>query len=198
MATVAEMNAVRSAIVAHRYGGQAYTPVALDAMSNKQLSSELSKARSILRKRFERAGGLYTPSQAQRIQSLLEPVKNIPMDRRAEVLSQIARELSGGYTTKGEARTRREEILSGFQDAGYDFITNENLSEFLEFADEFSWKERDKLFGSGVLLKYFNQQAERREAGESVKISKHSFMIWLSKQEGRYGSGESYRSGGKR
>lgn len=198
MATVAEMNAVRSAIVSHRYGSEAFTPVALESMSNKQLSSELSKARSILRKRFERAGGLYTPSQARRIQSLLEPVKNIPMDRRAEVLSQIARELSGGYTTKGGARTRREEILAGFHEAGYDFITNENLNEFLEFADEFVWRERDQFFGSGALLDYYKQQSEKREKNKALKISRASFISWLSREEGRYGTGESYRSGGKR
>ena len=90
------------------------------------------------------------------------------------------------------------EVLSIIGSSGSGKTTLLRCINFLEFADEFSWKERDKLFGSGVLLKYFNQQAERMEAGESVKISKHSFMIWLSKQEGRYGSGESYRSGGKR
>ncbi len=198
MATFREMNAARAAAVEHRYSSQMYTPFGLEGLSNKALSSELSKARSILRKRFERAGGLYTPSQARRIADLLTPVKDIPIDRRAEVLSEIARELAGGYTTKTGARTRREEIIDSFQGAGYDFIDNTNLSEFLEFADEFSWKERDKLFGSGVLLKYFNQQQERIAAGDAVKISKQSFMIWLSKQEGRYGSGTSYAGGGKR
>lgn len=198
MATFREMNAARAAAVEHRYSSQMYTPFGLEGMSNKALSSELSKARSILRKRFERAGGLYTPSQAQRIQDLIRPLKDIPMDRRANVLSEIARELAGGNTTKTGARTRREQIVDSFQDAGYDYITDENLNEFLEFADEFTWKERDRLFGSGVLLKYFNQQQERQQAGDAVKVSRRSFLQWLSKQEGRYGSGESYAGGGKR
>lgn len=200
MPTFKEMNAARAAAVKYRYSKESFTPVSLGNMSNKQITSELSKARSILRKRYERsmAEGLYTREQARRIEDLLTKVKDIPMDRRQEQLSQIARELSQGHTTKEEARTAREDFIDNFRQAGYDYVTPENVNDFLDFLGEFSWKERDKFFGSGVLSTYFNEQQERIDNGEAVKISRASFMTWLAKEEGRYGTGISYKEGGKR
>ena len=200
MPSFKEMNEARASAVKHRYSKEAFTPVALGGLSNKQLTSELSKARSILRKRYERASsaGLYTREQAQRIQDLLTPIKEIPMDRRQEQLSSIARELSIGHSTVTEARSARDEFIENFQQAGYDYVTPENVNDFLEFLGEFSWKERDKFFGSGVLSKYFNDQQERIDAGEAVTTSRQSFLTWLSKEEGRYGTGISYKEGGKR
>ena len=198
MATFKEMNAARAGAVKHRYSSELYTPIGLESMSNKMISSELSKARSILRKRFERAGGLYTEEQFARVQDLLKPLKEIPMDRRQEVLSEIARELSGGHTTVEEARTRREEVMDYFQDAGFDYVDETNFNDFIQFLDDFSWKERDKFFGSETLYDYFKEQSERIENGEDVKLSRGSFLTWLSKKEGRYGTGVGYKEGGKR
>lgn len=198
MATFQEMNAARAAAVVHRYSSQMYTPFGLESLSNKALSAELSRARSILRKQYERASGQYTNEQAASIQELLRPVKDVPMDERAAVLSEIARQLASGHTTKGGAMSHREEIIKGFQDSNYDFVTNENLNDVLDFVDEFTWKERDRYFGSGVLLKYFNEQKERQDKGEAVKLSRSSFLTWLSKKEERWGTGVSYKEGGKR
>lgn len=198
MPTFKEMNEARAAAVVHRYSSQFYTPIGLDSLSNKELSAELSKARSILRKQYERASGLYTNEQRATIKELLRPIKELDMSQRASVLSEIARQLSSGYTSKEGARSRREEILKGFQDANYDFVTNENLNDVLDFVDEFTWKERDRYFGSGVLLEYFNKQKERKDKGEAVKLSRASFLSWLSKKEERWGTGVSYKEGGKR
>ena len=115
-------NATISAGVASRYGREEYTPFRLEQQTNKWITSELSKARSILRKRYERAmsAGVYLPEQARRIRDLLTPVRDVPMSDRAEQLSLIARELSRSTTTTAGARSHLEKVVSDFQGAGFD------------------------------------------------------------------------------
>ena len=164
LAALSARNAVVSAGVAARYGRQEYTPFGLESMDNKTLTKELSKARSILRKRYERAtaANVYTRRQSKRIKDLLTPVKEIPMSDRAAQLSLIARELSRGSTTTQGARAALDKAV-------------EDL--------EFSEKERAKAYGSGVLYKYYTAQKARIERGDAVKISRLSFLQWLAKQE---------------
>lgn len=183
MATFREMNERRAEAVRARYGGQKYTPVALENLSNKELRSELSKARSILRKRYQRAAEMYRDETKANIARLLTPIRDIPVSAMPEVLSEMARMLSAGYTTLSGAAEYQENAVENFRNAGYDFINNSNIRQFLDFADEFSWKEKDKLYGSGVLLKYFNHQSERIARGDAVKISRRSFLRWLAEQE---------------
>ena len=194
------LNSIREAATRRRYGSEAFTPVAMEQMTNKQVSSELSRARSILRKRYERAmkQGLYSHEHAMRIKDLLTPVREVPIDSRQEQLSAIARELSTGASSVTEARSAMEQFIENFQNAGYDFVDAENATEFMDFLSQFEWKQRDKFFGSGVLSKYFNSIQERKNAGEKVSATKQSFYTWLSKEEGRYGTGVSYRSAGRR
>ena len=178
-------NATISAGVASRYGREEFTPFALEQKSNKWITSELSKARSILRKRYERAvsAGVYLPEQARRIRDLLTPVREIPVSDRAEQLSLIARELSRSNTTIAGARSYLEKVVSDFQGAGFDYVNSGNVKEFLAFLDEFSAKERDKLYGSGLLYKYYESQKSRIARGDAVKVSRRSFLLWLSKEE---------------
>ena len=178
-------NATISAGVASRYGREEFTPFALEQKSNKWITSELSKARSILRKRYERAvsAGVYLPEQARRIRDLLTPVREIPVSDRAEQLSLIARELSRSTTTIAGARSYLEKVVSDFQGAGFDYVNSGNVKEFLAFLDEFSAKERDKLYGSGLLYKYYESQKSRIARGDAVKVSRRSFLLWLSKEE---------------
>ena len=194
------LNAARLGSTKRRYGSEAFTPVALEQLSNKQLASELSKARSILRKRVERAlaKGLYSREQAFRLSGLLTPVRNVPLNERQSQLSAIARELSLGASSVTEALSARERFIKNFQDAGYDFINENNATDFMDFLAQFEWKLRDQFFGSGVLSKYYKQIEERKDAGERVEATKNSFYSWLAKEEGRYGSGISYKAGGKR
>ena len=178
-------NATISAGVASRYGREEFTPFALEQKSNKWIASELSKARSILRKRYERAvsAGVYLPEQARRIRDLLIPVREIPVSDRAEQLSLIARELTRATTTTAGARSYLEKVVSDFQGAGFDYVNSGNVKEFLSFLDEFSAKERDKLYGSGLLYKYYESQKSRIARGDAVKVSRRSFLLWLSKEE---------------
>ena len=178
-------NATISAGVASRYGREEYTPFRLEQQSNKWITSELSKARSILRKRYERAvsAGVYLPEQARRIRDLLTPVRDVPVSDRAEQLSLIARELSRSTTTTAGARSHLEKVVSDFQGAGFDYVNSGNVKEFLAFLDEFSAKERDKLYGSGLLYKYYEAQKSRIARGDAVKVSRRSFLLWLSKEE---------------
>lgn len=173
--------------VASRYRSQRFTPVALESLSIKEITSELSRARSIFRKRVERGinANIFTRDQISYFQSLLTPVKDILSEYRAERLSELARLLSRpDLTTITGARTRIEKIISNFNNSGFDYINTGNIQEFLDFISEFSAAERDKSYGSGILYQYYEQQKERQRAGDRVKISKRSFEIWLRKQEG--------------
>lgn len=185
LAALNARNALISAGVASRYGRQEYTPYGLESMDKKTLSSELSKARSILRKRYERAtaAGVYTRQQARRIESLLTPVREIPMSDRAEQLSLIARELSRGSTTTQGAREKLEKAVADFQGADFDFVNKSNVKQFIDFMEEFSEKERARAYGSGLLYKYYVSQKTRIDRGDAVKISRRSFLQWLAKQE---------------
>lgn len=176
-------NAMMAARTAARYSGESYTPIAIESLTNRQISRELSQARDILRKRASRAGEFYTADQQRRIERLLEPVRNIPIEERPERLAEIARELAGGHSSLTQARERLSEAVEGFQQAGYDFVNSSNVREFLEFAQEFTWKERDKSYGSGTLLRYFEHQKERIARGDAVKVSRRSFLLWLHDQE---------------
>ena len=176
--------AARAARTAARYSSERYTPVGLEQLSNAEISRELSRARDILRKRASRAGEFYTEEQAARIQELLQPVRDIPVSDRPEVLSEIARELSGGTSSRAEAREALEEAVEDFQSAGYDYIDSSNVREFLDFASEFTSQEKNKAYGSGTLLNYFEHQKERIARGDAVKISRLSFMRWLREREG--------------
>ena len=176
--------AAQAARTAARYASERYTPVMLEQLSNAEISRELSRARDILRKRALRAGEYYTGAQAARIGRLLEqPLRNIPMSDRPEVLSEIARELSGGTSTRAEAREALEEAVSDFQQGSYDYINMSNVKEYLDFAAEFTSKEIDKTYGSGVMLDYYKHQKERIARGDAVKISRLSFMRWLRERE---------------
>ena len=185
LAALSARNAVVSAGVAARYGRQEYTPFGLEQMDNKTLSKELSKARSILRKRYERAtaANVYTRRQSKRIKDLLTPVKDIPMSDRAAQLSLIARELARGSTTTQGARAALDKAVEDFQSAQFTFVNKTNVKEFIDFAEEFSEKERAKAYGSGVLYKYYTAQKARIDRGDAVKSSRPSVLQWLAKQE---------------
>ena len=172
--------------VAGRYRSQRFTPVALEQSSAKEISKELSRARSIFRKRVERGlkANIFTREQISYFRSLLMPVKDIPPEYRAERLSEIARLLSRpDLTTITGAGERIKKIITDFNNAGFDYINTGNIKEFLDFISEFSAAERDKSYGSGILYQYYEQQKERQRIGDGVKISKRSFEIWLRKQE---------------
>ena len=74
-------------------------------------------------------------------------------------------------------------MVSDYQGAGFDYVNSGNVKEFLAFLDEFSAKERDKLYGSGLLYKYYEAQKSRIARGDAVKVSRRSFLLWLSKEE---------------
>lgn len=189
-AAFALRNANASAAVSTRYKSQKYTPIALESLTNKQLSSELSKARSILRKRVERAQaqGLYSPDRLAYLQGLLTPVKSVPVSDRPERLSEIARALSGETTVQG-IKTKRNQIIETMHAHGYNFITPENFNDWTEFVNEFSYKERSRIYGSGdspgasPLYQYFIEQKERVNKGDAVKLSRRSFLLWLARRE---------------
>lgn len=185
LAALSARNAVVSAGVASRYGRQEYTPFGLESMDNKTLTKELSKARSILRKRYERAtaANVYTRRQSKRIKDLLTPVKDIPMSDRAAQLSLIARELSRGSTTTQGARAALDKAVEDFQSAGFTFINKTNVKEFLDFAEEFSDKERNKGYGSTSLYDYYKAEKTRAKRDDTVEISRKNFLSWIAKQE---------------
>lgn len=182
---LAARNATISAGVASRYGRQAYTPYMIGQMDNKTVSSELSKARSILRKRYERGirAGSFTPDQAARIRSLLAPVRSVPVSDRPEQLSLIARELSRETSTISGARARRQKVVEDFHNAGFNYINAGNLDEFLQFVNEFTAEEKASMYGSDVLYDYYKLQKEKQQKSKWLKVSRRSFMRWLRERE---------------
>lgn len=193
-------NANVSAGVASRYSSERYTPFYIEQMSNREISSELSKARSILRKRYERAvsAGAWTKRQVERVEQLLTPVKDVPVSDRPEQLSLIARELSSSTSTIAGARSRLEEVINQFHSHGYYFVNMGNIEKWLEFLNEFTAEEIAAIYGSDELAEYYEKWETRQKEGDKVKISRRSFLQWDAKLTGRPAGRRSKRKKRKR
>lgn len=181
---IAERNANRTAAVSHRYSKEKYTPARLSKMGEKELRKEYSKARGILKKRYDRAmkADVYTREQADRISKKLVPARGLKGDELVYALSGIARELSRESSTIEGARKRLSDMVETMRNNGYSFINMGNIRDFIDFMDEFTDTEKDALWGSDIMAEYFE---EAKQAEDEEELTQEGFYQWIADREGK-------------
>ena len=153
--------------MALKYNINDYTPLGLQVVfqDEKELRKEYSKIRSIVRKRYERIDKSKVKSKLKERFPIshFKPLKDIKDDRELRFLMS---ELASVYESKSSSITgikkERNKTIEMFKEKGYDFISENNLDDFLEFMNVIKNYSESRIYDSERAVEVFKEGDNKR------------------------------------
>lgn len=158
-----------------------YTPYYLNKHSEAELRKEYSKLRSIVRKRQERlAQSEFAELEEVKHYGKLPPVAQIKNKQQlVYALAEAKRFLSQDISITRFKRERKD-MIAKLNANGYDFITSQNFTSFVEFMESMRTIAQNTIVDSEIIAMFYNSVSKGK-----IPVSKLQkwFTDFIKKQE---------------
>lgn len=151
-----------------------YTPYYLNKHTEAELRKEYSKLRSIVRKRQERLEkSEFADLEEVKHYGKLPPVAQIKNKQQlVYALAEAKRFLSQDISITRFKRERKD-MIAKLNANGYDFITPQNFTSFVEFMESMRTIAQNTIVDSEIIAMFYN-------SGSKGKISASKLQKWFS------------------
>lgn len=155
-------------------------------LTQQQQRAEYTALRDIVQKRIKRiARAKVKPGEAsprrseffKRWEKGVPKIRDIPGGRLPYLLAALIRDVQSPETTIKGYRESVAQRVKDLHEAGYQFITRENLADFGEFMEEYRANKLDHVYGSPEVAEFYQVMVKKGISSDEFFEHFQDFMV---------------------